>query len=178
MGISGFEPSFLVGIGPVESVHGARLAALVGRRLTGFAVVRFAEDGAWFADCPVVLDFDRIRVEVCHWKLDELSIGWGTIDTAAPVAGWEQSGFTPVWSHTDERLEPFVGRELRDAALLEWRPDGPDLAVGTVALEFAFDIGGFRIANSLDENRIETGAAAPGYVRHRLNRLTALRPGW
>ena len=98
------------------------------------------------------------------------SIGWDTIDTTAAIAGWEQANFTPVWSHADERLRPFTGRELREVALLEWRPSGPDLAAGTVAVEFVFGVGRFRIANGLDENRIETGAAQPDYVRHQLSR--------
>lgn len=52
----------------------------------------------------------------------------------------------------------------------QWRPSDPDLAAGTVAVEFAFSTGRFRIANGLDENRIEVGAAQPDYVRHRLVR--------
>jgi hypothetical protein len=168
MGISGFEPSFLVGIDADRTVHGSRLAALAGRRLTGFALVRFAEDGDWFADCPVVLDFDVAQIELCHWKLDELSISWDTIDTAEAIGGRQWAEFTPVWSRSDERLEPFVGRELREVALLERRPSGSDLAAGTVAVEFVFDTGGFRVANGLDEIRIEVGATQPEYVRHRL----------
>ncbi|MDA5284722.1 hypothetical protein [Streptomyces sp. Isolate_45] len=170
MGISGFEPSFLVGFEAIRQAHESRLVTLAGRRLTGFAVVRFAEDGDWFADCPVVLDFDGIQVEVCHWKFDELSIGWDTIDTTADIAGWERFALTPRWSHLDERLEPFVGQELREVALLEWRPAGHDLATGTVAVEFAFAGDCLRIANGLDENRMEVGGAQPGYVRHRLGR--------
>ncbi|MFF6980212.1 hypothetical protein ACFZAV_21325 [Streptomyces sp. NPDC008343] len=170
MGISDFEPSFLVGLEAVRQAHGSRLATLAGRRLTGFAVVRFAEDGDWFADCPVVLDFDGIQVEVCHWKLDELSIGWDTIDTAADIAGWEWFELTPQWSQRDERLEPFVGQELREVALLEWRPAGRDLAAGTMAVEFAFAGDCLRIVNGLDENRIEVGVAQPDYVRHQLGR--------
>ena len=170
LGISGFQPSFLVGVDAIRQAHGSRLAALAGRRLTGFALVRFAEDGDWFADCPVVLDFDGIKVEVCHWKLDELSIGWDTIDTAATITGWESVELTPQWSHSDERLEPFVGHELREVALLEWRPAERDLAAGSVAVEFVFADGCLRIVNRLDENRIEVGAAQPDYVRHRLGR--------
>ncbi|MET8685155.1 hypothetical protein ABZV77_13145 [Streptomyces sp. NPDC004732] len=171
MGISGFEPCFLTGIGAIRQAHGPRLAALAGRRLTGLALVRFAEDGDWYADCPVVLDFDGVQVEVCHWKFDELSIGWDTIDTAATLTGWEESEFTPEWSHSDERMEPFVGEELREVALLEWRPSDRDLAVGTVAVEFAFASGGcLRIVNGLDENSIEVGTAHPDYVRHGLVR--------
>jgi hypothetical protein len=168
MGISGFEPTFLVGIDAVREEHGSRLAALVGRRLTGVALVRFAEDGDWFADCPVVLDFDGVQVEICHWKLDELSISWDTIDTAAVITGWEWFELTPEWSRTDERLEPFVGRELTEVALLEWRPSALDLADGTVAVEFVFDGGRFHIANGLDENTIDIGQAHPDFVRRRL----------
>ncbi|MER6443675.1 hypothetical protein [Streptomyces venezuelae] len=170
MGIPGFEPSFLVGLDAVRKAHGSRLAALAGRRLARFAVVRFAEDDDWFADCPVVLDLDGIQVEVCHWKLDELSIGWDTIDTEADIAGWAGSELTPRWSHRDERLEPFAGQELREVALLEWRPAGRDLAAGTVAVEFVFAGGRLRIVNGLDENRIEVGEAQPDHVRHRLGR--------
>jgi hypothetical protein len=170
MGISGFEPIFLVGLEAVREGHGSGLAALGGRRLTGFALMRFIEDGDWFADCPIVLDFDGLRVEICHWKFDELSIGWNTIDTTAAVSGWEYVEQTPTWSDADERLEPFVGQELREVALLEWRPSsGHDLANGTLAVEFILDTGRFRIANALDENSIEVGEAHPDYVRHRLD---------
>lgn len=170
MGISGFEPSFLIGVDAIRQAHGSRLATLAGRRLTGFALVRFAEDGDWFADCPVVLDFDGIQVEVCHWKLDELSVGWDTIDTAATITGWEWCELTPQWSHSDEHIEPLVGQELCEVTLLEWRPADRDLAAGTVAVEFVFASGCLRIVNGLDENRIEVGAAHPDYVRHRLGR--------
>ncbi|MFJ6825509.1 hypothetical protein ACIQRJ_34435 [Streptomyces niveus] len=172
MGVSGFNPSFLVGIESVRQAHESPLVKLAGRRLTEFALVRFVEDGDWFADCPVVLDFDGVQVEVCHSKFDELAIGWDTIDTEASITGWEWSEFTPRWSHRDEYLEPFVGQELREVALLEWRPAEPnrDLAAGSVTVEFVFAGGCLRIANGLDENRIETGDALPEYVRHRLDR--------
>ncbi|GAA1022927.1 hypothetical protein Aple_100640 [Acrocarpospora pleiomorpha] len=168
MGISGFEPTFLVGFGAVRAEHGPGLAALGGRRLTGSAIVRFVEDGDWFADCPVVLDFDGVQVEICHWKFDELSISWNSIDLTAAISGWEWFELTPAWSSADERLEPFVGQELREVTLLEWRSSGRDLAASTLAVEFVFDAGRFHIANALDENSIDLGDAHPEFVRHRL----------
>ncbi|WP_123819541.1 hypothetical protein [Kitasatospora cineracea] len=170
MGIKGFDRAPLTGLDAVRDAHGALLAGLAGRRLTGSAVVRFAEDGEWYADCPVVLEFDGRQVELCHWKLDELSIGWDTIDTTAPIEGWEWHGHTPRWSRHDELLDDLTGRELHETALLEWRPaDRADLAAGTVAVEFVFTGGPrLRIVNALDENRIERGPAHPYYRRHRL----------
>jgi hypothetical protein len=168
MGISGFEPTFLVGLQVIREEHGPGLAALGGRRLTGFALVRFVEDGDWYADCPVVLDFDGVQVEISHSKFDELSIGWNTIDTTAAITGWEWFELTPAWSSADERLEPFVGQELLEVALLEWQPSGRDMAACTLAVEFVFDAGCFRIANALDENSIEVCEAHPEWVRYRL----------
>jgi hypothetical protein len=168
MGISGFEPTFLIGIEAVRTEHGPRLASLGGRSLTSVSLVRFIENDEWFADCPVVLDFDGVQVEICHWKLDEVSISWDTIDVTTAITGWEWFELTPAWSDSDERFKPFIGQELREAALLEWRPSGPDLADGTVAVEFVFDRDRFRIVNGLDENRVEVGGAQPGFVRHRL----------
>jgi len=131
MGIAGFEPILLVGLDAIRREYGARLAALVGRCMSGYVVVRFVENGDWFADCPIVLDFDGIKAEICHWKFDELSIGWNTVDTTAAISGWECHDLIPGWSRLDERLGPFVGRELREVALLEWRPSSLDLADGT-----------------------------------------------
>ncbi|MBB6347874.1 hypothetical protein ACWGH8_26525 [Nonomuraea muscovyensis] len=159
------------GLEAVREEHGAGLAALGGRRLTGFALVRFVEDGDWFADCPVVLDFDGVQAEICHWKFDELSISWNSIDTTAAISGWEYVEQTPAWSDADERLESFVGQELREVALLEWRPSSRhDLADGTLAVEFVFGAGRFHLANALDENSIDVGDAHPDFVRHRLGR--------
>lgn len=168
MGISSFEPTFLVGLETIREEHGPGLAALGGQRLTGFAIVRFIEDGDWYAECPVVLDFDGVQVEISHSKLDELSISWNTIDTTTAISGWEWFELTPAWSSADERLEPFVGQELREVALLEWRPSRRDVAAGTLAVEFVFDAGRFHIANALDENSIDLGDAHPEFVRHPL----------
>ncbi|MEV4019915.1 hypothetical protein AB0J35_56500 [Nonomuraea angiospora] len=42
-------------------------------------LVRFARDGYWFADCPVVWRFDGIQPEISHLQLDELSIDRNSI---------------------------------------------------------------------------------------------------
>lgn len=170
MGIEGFEPTYLRGLETIREAHGARLAALSGRRFTGFALVRFVDDCSWFADCPVVLDFDGVQVEICHWGINELSISWDGIDTSAAITGgWKRMKRELEWSHTERTLEPFLGRELREVALLEGRPDVADIARGMVAVEFGFAGGRFRISNALDENAIEIDDPQPDFLRHPLN---------
>lgn len=79
-------------------------------------------------------------------------------------------------ARSSERLEPFVGREPREVALLEWRPSSRhDVADGTLAVEFVFDTGRLHIANALDENSIEVSEVHPDFVRHGLDLRTGAR---
>jgi hypothetical protein len=168
LGIAGFEPMWLTGLDTIRRAHGERLARLAGRRLTAVDLVYFVEDGSWFADTPVVLDFAGECVEICHQKFDDLSITWNTIDRSTPITGWEESDFSPRWRTGQPLLDGLVGGVVREVALLEWR-DARDMADGMVAVEYTLDTGRLAIANALDENVIETGTTAPEYLRHILD---------
>jgi hypothetical protein len=129
LGIAGFEPMWLAGLDTIRRAHGERLARLVGRRLTAVDLVYVAEDGSWFADTPMVLDFAGECVEICHRKFADLSITWNTIDRSAPIVGWEDSDFSPRWRTGQPPLDGLVGGVGRAVALLEWR-DARDVADG------------------------------------------------
>jgi hypothetical protein len=58
------------------------LDRLVDRRLTRALLVWDLDEDKWFADCPILLDFEGEQVENNHGKFDELSITWHTIDPA------------------------------------------------------------------------------------------------
>ncbi|MCP2328774.1 hypothetical protein HDA40_007281 [Hamadaea flava] len=169
LGIPGFVPDWLAGLKAIKAAHGERLGGLAGRRLTSVDLVYFVEDGSWYADCPVVFDFEGERVEICHQKFDDLSITWNTIDCSAPIGGWDEADFAPVWRAGEVLLGDFVGSEVREVALLEWRGDR-DMADGMVAVEFVFETGRFAVANGLDENMIEIGARVPAYERRVMGR--------
>ncbi|MEV4773336.1 hypothetical protein [Micromonospora humida] len=61
-GITGYQPAWLNGAAEVAGRHAQRLRGLVGRRLTSSWVVWDDDDDTWFADCPVVFDFDDERL--------------------------------------------------------------------------------------------------------------------
>jgi hypothetical protein len=73
-GIRGYQPRWLNGRRAVTVAHGRRLHALIGRRLTHSWLAWERNDDQWFADCPVLLDFDGMQVEINHQKFDDLSI--------------------------------------------------------------------------------------------------------
>ncbi|WP_433498929.1 hypothetical protein ACQP1K_00775 [Sphaerimonospora sp. CA-214678] len=81
-GIPRYRPEWLSGRSAITATHGARLGRLVDRRLTRALLVWDLDEDKWFADGPVLLDFEGEQVEINHGKLDELSITWNTIDPA------------------------------------------------------------------------------------------------
>ncbi|XVS65101.1 hypothetical protein ACQPYE_03270 [Actinosynnema sp. CA-299493] len=64
-GIEGYRPDWGNGLDDAMR-HAARMRALVGRRLTDAWLVWDLERDEWWADCPVLLDFDGERIEINH----------------------------------------------------------------------------------------------------------------
>ncbi|MGW0928938.1 hypothetical protein [Streptomyces sp. NPDC002644] len=139
-------------------MHGPRLRDLVGRTLTAVRLVRDVEDGSWFSDCPVVLDFDGERLESNHAKLDDLSVTWNTVDVRYPVR-WPE--FRLEWS-TDVLPETRAlhGLTVSRVELLEWRtPAGA--AAGTVDISLVLGARRVTVFNALDENGLGFGPPGP-----------------
>jgi hypothetical protein len=147
-GIEGYRPHWMSDPRAVREAHGARLRALADRALTRLWVVWYLQDDEWFPDCPVLLDFDGEQVEINHWKLDELSLTWNSIDPRRPV---EWPDFTLRWRHDAiPEAAPLLGHPLQNVELLEWA--GHDAARGTVDVSFVFPEGRITVYNALDEN--------------------------
>jgi hypothetical protein len=165
--IQGYEPQWLTGRRSIAA-HGERLRALVGRRLRRAWLAWDLDADEWFADIPVLLDFDGEQVEINHQKFDELSITWNTVD---PVrhATWtdgdpDAHAFRFGWRHDAvPELAAFQGHRLQTEELLEWV--GRDVAAGMVAPSFVFEHGRLTVSNALDENSLEFGDPDPRYVR-------------
>jgi hypothetical protein len=62
-GIEGYEPRWLAGR-DVRAAHGGRLAALEGRRRDRAWLLGDLDDHTWFADGPVLLDFEGEQAEL------------------------------------------------------------------------------------------------------------------
>ncbi|WP_433204957.1 hypothetical protein ACQP1G_17065 [Nocardia sp. CA-107356] len=172
--IEGYQPQWLQGRRAITAAHGHRLHALVGRHLDHVWLVWDRDDDEWFADGPVVLDFDGEQVEINHQKFADLSVTWSTVDPTGQ-ATWsngddedpEVHTFHLAWRHdTRAELTALEGKRLQAVELLEWA--GRDVAEGMVAVSFVFAEGRVTISNALDENCLEFGAPHPDYRSHPL----------
>jgi hypothetical protein len=124
-------------------------------------------DGSWFADCPVMLDFDGTQVEVNHQKFNELSITWNTVNPAVPVRWPTGDRFRLAWRNDAvPELSALHGRQLQIVDILEWT--GSDLAHGTIAVSFVFAEGQVTISNGLDENHLAFNQPPADYRSHPL----------
>ena len=163
-GIDGYRPHWLNDRAAVLAGHGERLRALIGRPLTRTWLVWDVQDEVWFPDCPVLLDFAGVQVEVNHQKFDDLSISWNTIHPHRPVR-WPD--FDLRWRADPlPELRALRGRTLRDLELLAWA--GDDLARGTLALSFRFPDARLTVVNALDENGLAFGPPDGRYHGHAL----------
>lgn len=166
-GIVGYEPKGLRGLTALRGAHGEHLRALQGRRLTDCWIVWDSTDDTWFADAPVVLDFEGRQVEISHNKFDDLHIGWDQIDLTRPIT-WEYEpgeGMPLTWRNDrPDGLQQFRGERLSLCVFQEWT--GADAAQGMVAVGFEFPSGQFLVSNGLDENFIDIGPPDHRYQRH------------
>lgn len=157
-GIEGYRPVWLNGWRDVARVHGPRLRDLVGRPLTAVWLVRDMEDGSWFSDCPVVLDFDGERLEINHAKLDDLSVTWNTVDLLGPVR-WPE--FRLEWSAGAlPEIRALHGLTVSRVELLEWRTRC-GAAAGSVDVSLVLDGARVTVFNALDENGLGFGSPGP-----------------
>lgn len=163
-GIEDYQPCWLRGVNEILTAHGPRLAALTGQRLRHVWVVWDLDEDEWFTDAPVLLDFGTEQVELDHQRFDELSLTWNTMDPTREI--------TDPWFHLQWRAEALPelatlpGQVLRDVELLEWC--GGDVADGSVAVGFTFDVAQLTVYNTLDENGFEYQSPGPEYRRHSL----------
>ncbi|MFF9067304.1 hypothetical protein ACF09E_18315 [Streptomyces sp. NPDC014891] len=162
--IDTYAPEWLHGRAAITAAHGDRLRALAGRPLTRAWLLWDVEDDTWFADAPVLLDFDGEQVEIQHHRFDDIAIGWNSLAPHGP-AHWP--GFDLRWrADAMPALTSLHGQALESTELLERR--GADLARGMVALGFVFPHGRVTVFNALDENGLSFTPPGPGYAVQRM----------
>ena len=142
------------------------LAGLIGARVTGAWTVWIAAADEWFADMPVVLEFDSgEQLEVCWQKMDNLSISWSTIDLERTPQAWVDGLSWRPWAHASLNAlrDQVITHVARTEVLLSTtdvdHPRRPPREVWmTGGLWFGTAGPGLHIFNALDENGLSNTA--------------------
>lgn len=133
----------------VAREHGARLAALRGRRLSRSWVVWDRESDRWFNDAPIVLEFEGERLDFCATRSDEVAISWNGIDVSRQP-GW--FGLTDALDWRGDGLAALACH--RGGLVLDARvsrdPNG---------CAFTLESGELRIFNAVDEVGVSAAPA-------------------
>ena len=181
--VSGWVAQFLPGQEQI-SVHREKLLALVGSRLTNAWIVWNLDDDTWFADLPVVLQFDNdVQLELCWEKFDDLAVSWNTVDVSIAPTAWVT--WPLEWrSRAHESLANAVGSVVTDVSVLEYFLGTPSGVWARLprrkakpgsgeanGLWFDTDRGGLHVFNALDENGLSNDRPSDG----RDHRVTNLR---
>ena len=165
-GIRDYRPRWLGSLAEVAAVHGRQLRSLAGRHLTHTWVVWDLDDDEWFADCPILFDFDGEQVEINHMKFADLSITWNMVDPEQPVR-WPP--FRLAWrDNKPAQLAALHGQSVESVELLEWLGGDDDMANGSVAVHLTLTNGDLTIYNALDENGLDIHPPEARWHHHAL----------
>ena len=161
-GISGWQADWRPGSEQVHR-HADALVSLVDAKLTGAWSVWIGTDD-WFADMPVVLQFDGSQqLEVCWQKFDDLSISWNTIEIEIAPKAWVDDLSWRPWAHL--ALKANEGQVVTSVAATEsiftasdvdYPHREPRSTTFTGGLWFGTTGPGLHIFNALDENGLDT----------------------
>src|SRR5688572_8919333 len=117
LGVPGYEPLHVVRVTDLPAAGRSRLRGLVGRELAASWAVWDVKDDEWFADAPVVLDFEQDRLELAGFKT-HLCLAWDTIDVTAPF-DWYGTDFELEWRRDAlAAVNVLLARPLTGVALL------------------------------------------------------------
>ena len=174
--VSGWRPTWQ----PAEvqlRTHAERLRSLRGRRVSDTWIVWNLEHGQWFADLPIVVQFqDGTQLEVGWQKFDDLSITWDTIDLTITPHAWVT--WPLEWrSQAHPALATITGHEVVQVEATQHlfttrrgnTPNDSRSAWMTSGIWLQTTHTGLHIFNALDENGLSN---EPPVASSELRRLS------
>lgn len=156
--LSGYRPRWLYTAREILDVHGRRLGELVDQQLLRTWLVWDVDADDWFADGPVVFEFERTRLTVCHRTAGECSLSWDDLDPAEPIDPGDESLRLAWRSDAFPVLNEIAGQRLRLLDLIETGDEDDRWMIE--AVEFSFTRTQCQVYNSAGRNALAAGPTA------------------
>jgi len=142
------------------------LKEIIGQKLLASYVVWDIEEDEWFTDGVVVFEFEKLRLELCCNKMEEISVKFNSIDLLKkPYIYWDSNGPYEWRKNAISEVNEVIGNKLEKLRIVEaefcsW-PMGehygsPNMVCTWIlnGINFYFSNGYFAFFNALDENDI------------------------
>ncbi len=164
--LGGYRPRWLYSAREILDVHGSKLSRLVGQSLKHTWLLWDEDLDQWYAEGPVIFEFGRTRLTVCHRRTGECSLSWDDLDPSEPVDAGDES-IRLLWRQDPmPSLGVAAGHPLRVLDLIE---DGdPDGRWMIEAVEFGFGNPHLRLTNIDGRNTLSSGIAPASNTRRRV----------
>ncbi len=102
LGMDSYNPHFYSESSNIIIELGQELKKLIGKEIFDIWVVYDSNNNEWFKDCPIVLNVEGIKVELCAFKFNEFAITFNTIDMSEKLNWYDIDDFDLEW-----RKEPI-----------------------------------------------------------------------
>jgi Histidine phosphatase superfamily (branch 1) len=153
--LSGYRPRWLYTAREILDVHGRRLAELIDQELLRTWLVWDTDADDWFPDGPIVFEFERTRLTVCHRTAGECSLSWDDLDPAESIDPGDESLRLAWRADPYPVLAEIAGQRLRLLDLIE-TGDADDRWM-IEAVEFSFTRTQCQVYNSSGRNALAAG---------------------
>lgn len=184
LGVTNYQPNFLTKAKEIMSKVGINLEDLIGKKILEVWIVWDETNDEWFEDCPVILNIEGTHLEICNWKIDELSLTFDTIDLSEQLNWYDMDHYILKWHDaTKSNLMSIKNQRINNIELIEYsyvieninpKKDNPEQIKKEDQYWFINGIGlilesGYlSIENGLDKNVIRTSPDIKEYLR-RIN---------
>lgn len=102
LGMDSYNPYFYSVSSDIINELGQELNKLIGKDIIDIWVVYDKKNNEWFKDCPIVLNVEGIKAELCAFKMEEFAITFNTIDMSEKLNWYDIDNFDLEW-----RKEPI-----------------------------------------------------------------------
>ena len=142
------------------------LKEIIGQKLLASYVVWDIEEDEWFTDGVVVFEFEKLRLELCCNKMEEISVKFNSIDLLKkPYIYWDSNGPYEWRKNAISEVNEVIGNKLEKLRIVEaefcsWPSSEsygtPNMVCTWIlnGINFYFSNGYFAFFNALDENGI------------------------
>ncbi len=182
LGIKGYNPPIYSEKDSLLKTNRVQLLELIGRKLTASFAVWHITNNEWFTECPVILIFDGIQLEICFQKMNDCAVSWNTIDTTQIIDWYGMNNEFPLeWRKNSlNEINRLRGMSIKEVNILEYQmetvvienridpsQEGRQFKSDWMlnGLEFMSGIHRFVLFNALDTNGIESESRVGDDIR-------------